>query len=336
VQASLFRIQDTYDAGQNAGYNLSLYPGPCILYLLFLKMRLSMKKKAVSAVYLILWLVAGLSLFAKEKDKPLWKDSYQEVGDIKIHYLDTVTGDRILIFIPGWTMTADVWKEQIPYFSARGFRVIALDPRSHGATTKTENGNTYQQHAADLHEFLQTLKIEHSYLVAAGSGVLSLLDYISSPEALKPEKIVFVEGSPSGLKMDDCPGTITLQQARRIVLGLQDDRAKATEQYIRSLFKQRPLEMFVADTVKASMKTPLSATLSLFFDYVTGDRRSVLPHVPVPTLIVTTPENRAVGEYMKGKIPRANLEVIDGAGSALYLDKPQAFNQVLEEFFGEH
>ena len=103
-------------------------------------------------------------------------------------------------------MTADIWKEQILYFSSRGFRVIALDPRSQGLTTKTESGNTYQQQAADLHAFLQALKIEHSYLVGYGSGVLALLDYISSPEALKPEKMVFVDGSPAALKSEDYPG----------------------------------------------------------------------------------------------------------------------------------
>jgi non-heme chloroperoxidase len=270
------------------------------------------------------------------KDKGPWKDLSLEVGDIKIHYLDTGTGDRVLVFIPGWTMTADVWKEQIPYFSARGFRVIALDPRSQGQTTKTEVGNTYQQQAADLHAFLQTLKIEHSYLVGWGSGVSVLLDYISSPEALKPEKMVFVDGAPAALKMDDYPGSMTVQQGRRQVLLLEEDRAKATEQFVRSLFKQHPPESLVTEMVSASMKTPLSAALALYFDQFTGDRRPALLHVPVPSLIVTTSENRAVGEYMKTRIPRSSLEVIDDAGSAMFLDKPQAFNQVLENFLGEH
>ncbi len=295
-----------------------------------------MNKKTVSTVWILLWILSGMCALGKEKDKPLWKDASVEVGDIKMHYLDTGTGDRVLVLIPGWTMTTDIWKEQIPYFSTRGFRVIALDPRSQGLTTKTESGNTYQQHAADLHAFLQALKIEHSYLVAAGSGVLTLLDYISSPESLKPEKMVFVEGSPALLKMDDFPGTMTLQQARRLVLGLEDDRAKGTEQYVRSMFKQRPPEILVSETIKSSMKTPLSAALSLFFDYVTGDRRPALLHVPVPSLIITSPENRAVGEYMKGKIPKSSLEVVEGTGSAIYLDKSQAFNQILEDFLGEH
>ena len=65
-----------------------------------------------------------------------------------------------------------------------------------------------------------------------------LLEYISSPETLKPEKMVFVEGSPCSFEdRMTIPGTMTVQQARRLVLGLQDDRAKATDQYVRSLFK---------------------------------------------------------------------------------------------------
>jgi len=292
-----------------------------------------MNRMVVWAVWLAL-LVAASSL--PGKDKGLWKDASVEVGDIKMHYLETGTGDRVLVFIPGWTMTAEIWKEQIPYFSSRGFRVIAIDPRSQGLTTRTDAGNTYQQQAADLHAFLQALKIEHSYLVAWGSGVSALLDYISSPEAQTPEKMVFVEGSPAALRTDDYPGSITVQQARRFLLALEENRAKATEQYVRSLFKSHPAESLVTETVAASMKTPLSAALALYFDLFTGDRKPALLHVPVPSLVVTTSDNRALGEYMKSKIPRASLEVIEDSGSAVFLDRPQAFNQVLENFLGEH
>jgi pimeloyl-ACP methyl ester carboxylesterase len=292
-----------------------------------------MNGKVVLAVWLAM-LITGSSVPGKEKG--LWKDASVEVGDIKMHYLDTGTGDRVLVFIPGWTMTAEIWKEQIPYFASRGFRVIAIDPRSQGLTTRTDAGNTYQQQAADLHAFLQALKIEHSYLVAWGSGVSALLDYISSPEAQKPEKMVFVEGSPAALRTDDYPGSMTVQQARRLLLALEENRAKATEQYIRSLFKSRPAESLVTEIVAASMKTPLSAALALYFDLFTGDRKPALLHVPVPSLVVTTSDNRALGEYMKSKIPRSSLEVIEDSGSAIFLDKPQAFNQVLENFLGEH
>jgi non-heme chloroperoxidase len=321
---------------QPAGYRMKsygsiLHPVSCILYCV---REAFMNRKVALIVSFVVFAIVSPVVSGKEKGP--WKDMYVEVGDIKMHYIEAGTGDRVLVFVPGWTMTAESWKEQIPYFSSRGFRVIALDPRSQGLTTKTESGNTYQQQAADLHAFLEELKIEHSYLVGSGFGVLALLDYISSPEVLKPEKMVFVGGSPASLKAEDYPGSMTLQQARRLLLALEENRAKATDQFVRSLFKQRPGESIVAEIIAGSLKTPLSAALALYIDQLTGDRKPALLHVPVPSLIVTTSDDRAIGEYMKAKTPRSILEVIDDAGPAMFLEKPQAFNQTLENFLGEH
>jgi non-heme chloroperoxidase len=269
------------------------------------------------------------------KEKGPWKDLFVSVGDIKIHYLDAGSGDRTLVFIPGWTIPAEVWKDQITYFSSRSFRVLAYDPRSQGLTTKTESGNTYQQQAADLHAFLKVLRIDHPYLVGWDTGVTMLLEYISSPETFKPEKIVFIGGSPAALKTDDYPGTAALQQARSLLLDFQDNREKATDKFVRGLFKVNQQESFYGELSAGSLKTPMGAAISLLFDQYTGDRRPAFPHVSVPALIIANSDNRLLGEYFKSKIKRATLEVIEGAGSAIFLDKPQAFNQALESFFGE-
>jgi non-heme chloroperoxidase len=279
-------------------------------------------------------LISAFSLHGRANDP--WKDLNIKVGDIKIHYLEAGSGERSLVFIPGWTMPADIWNEQIPYFSSRGFRVVALDLRSQGETSTTDEGNTYHQQAADLHEFLQRLKIEHSYFVGWASGVTVLLEYVSSPETLMPEKMVFVDGSPSGMKLDDYPGSVTAQQARELLLAFQDDRAKATEKYVREMFKVRQPESLIKTLKDSSLKTPIGAALSLYMDFLTGDRRPALLHVAVPTLIMTTSDSEAIGEYMQSKIPRSSLKVIEGAGTAMFLDKPQAFNQALEAFLGEH
>ena len=282
----------------------------------------------------LFWSAASvLSLSAKEDDG--LKDKYLKVGDIRIHYLDAGSGDRALILISGWTMPAEIWKEQIPYFTARGFRVIALDSRSQGLTTKTETGNTYQQHAADLDAFLQNLNLQHSYFVGWTAGATTLLEYISSPESLIPEKIVFVDCNPVLLRSDDYPWGITAQQARKFFLGFQEDRGKATEQFIRSLFKASQPESLIKELTKSSLKTTADAAASLYFDLFSGDRKQALPHISVPSLFITTVENQAAGEYLKNNTARSNLKTIEGTGSAMFLEKPQAFNQILEDFFGE-
>jgi non-heme chloroperoxidase len=271
--------------------------------------------------------------FGAEKE---WKDQFVSIGDIKLHYLDAGSGDRTLVFIPGWTIPAEVWSNQITYFSDRGFRVIALDPRSQGLSAKTDAGNTYQQHAADLHAFLKVLKIDHFYLIGWEAGVTSLLEYISSPETFKPEKIVFVGGGPAVLKSDDYPGLASPQAFRSLFLAFQEDRKKAAEKLVRGFFKEGQPGYISAELIQGSLKTPMSAAISLLFDQYTGDRRPALLHIAVPTLIIANSDNRLLGEYLKSKTPRAELQIIDGAGKAIFLDKPQTFNQALEAFFGEH
>ena len=293
-----------------------------------------MKRNIIFSMFSIVLIASVFCVLGPAADR--WEENTKKVGDIKIRYLEAGSGDRALIFIPGWTMTADVWKEQIPYFSARGFRVIAMDPRSHGRTSKTDTGNTYRQHAADLHALVQELQIADSYLVGWDSGVATILEYVSASETITPEKIVFVNGSPGGLKVDDYPGSISVKQAQRILSGFQDDREKATERLVRDLFSARQPEWLINDLVKDSLRTPMAAAISLYMDYLIGNRESALMYVSSPCLILTTPDTQAVGEYMKSKIARPELQTIEGSGSAMFLEKPQAFNQILEAFLGEY
>jgi non-heme chloroperoxidase len=292
-----------------------------------------MDRKAGRIAAALLLLLAAFPLFAAEDGKP--RERFIKIENIKFRYLEAGQGDKTIVFVTGWTLTADVWQEQIPYFTARGFRVIAFDPRSHGGTTKTDTGNTFQQHAVDLYRFLLALKAEHSFLVGWSSGVTTLLEYVSSSDSIRPNKMILVDGAPAASKDGDYPGSPFLMQARAEFLRIQKDRIKAVEKYIQGLFRQQQSASLLKDLKKNSLKTPIESVVSLLFDWFTGDRRPALSLISVPTLIIATEENRAVGEYMKANITRSELKVIEGAGSAVFLEKPQAFNQAVEEFIGE-
>lgn len=265
-----------------------------------------------------------------------WQDRKVKVGDIDVRYLEEGSGDSIIVFMTGWTLTSEMWKEQIPYFAARGFRVIAFDPRSQGKTTQTETGNTYRQHAADLYAFLLKVRAEHCFLVAWDSAVNTVLEYVSSPDSVRPNKVILVDGYPSALKKDDYPGTTTLSLLRAQFHQIEEDRKKFAEQYVQGLFKKPQDASFLKNMIKSSLKVPIGASISLLFDIATGDRLPALSRISVPTLIISTPENRLAGEYMQSKIPRGNLVVIDDSGHAVFVDKPQAFNQAVEDFIGEN
>ncbi len=286
-----------------------------------------MRSSAIAALAVLLIVLSAVSAAQRNP----WKSENVSIGDIKIHYLEAGSG-RHLVFVPGWTMTAEIWREQIPYFAARGFHVVALDPRSHGGTTKSDGGNTYLQHAADLHAFLKALKLNDISVVAWSAGVVTLLDYVASPEAVILDKLVLVDGMPAGFKDADYPGGATHQQMRAIVQGMQEDRKAYADKFARGMFKSRQPELLYKEIVAGSLKTPTGAALALLMDLFTGDRRTALLRIRTPTLIVVPQDNGRLGEYLQSKIAHSKLEIVPDAGHALFLEKPQTFNQVVEAF----
>jgi len=137
-------------------------------------------------------------------------------------------------------------------------------------------------------------------------------------------------------KETDYPFGVTIEQARTTALGFEDDRAKAADRFVRGLFKATQGELQYKELVDASLKTPTPTAVALFFDFYSGDRRPALSHIAAPTLIVVAGENRALGEYMQSRIAGSQLQVVPDAGHALFLEKPQTFNQILEEFLAKY
>src|ERR1035437_1350827 len=88
---------------------------------------------------------------------------------VRIHYLEAGSGPAI-IFQPGWTMPAEIWRSQIDYF-ARNYHVVALDPRSQGDSDKPTDGNYSERRAQDLHELQAHLDLAPAVLVGWSLGV---------------------------------------------------------------------------------------------------------------------------------------------------------------------
>ena len=70
-----------------------------------------------------------------------------------------------IVFIPGWSAGADIWRDQIERFDD-AYWIISFDPRSQGLSTKTQDGNTPEQRAVDLHALLANEGAHRPVLVA--------------------------------------------------------------------------------------------------------------------------------------------------------------------------
>ncbi len=88
----------------------------------------------------LLLLVSLCFAFNLSAQPPKLESGFITTSDrVRIHYLEAGQGPAML-FIPGLTMSAEIWNSQIQYF-AKAHRVIAMDPRSQGESQKVTQGH---------------------------------------------------------------------------------------------------------------------------------------------------------------------------------------------------
>lgn len=249
----------------------------------------------------------------------------------QIHYIERrppqPASDVALVFLPGWMMPGAIWKHQLDAFGAK-HRVIALDPRSQGDSSKTADGNYPAQRAKDLREVILQRDVQRFILVAATGSVVDAAAYVDQFGTDRVAALVFVHGvAGADYDIEGLQGL--LRWAQRV----QTDRATHTESLVRSLFTQRPAPAEDVRWLTAeAMKMPTHCAIAAFFGSLTADFRATLPKIDKPALIVVG-ESRWHDQYetMRKAIPGARLVKIPGAAHAPYLEMPSAFNAALEE-----
>src|SRR5580704_17673145 len=120
------------------------------------------------------------------------KDGFFTTSDgVKLHYLESGTGPTIL-FVPGWTMPAEIWQPQMEHFS-NNYHVVAVDPRSQGSSDKPTEGNYPGRRAQDYKELIDHLGGSPVVLVGWSLAVHEALTYVEMFGTYKLNGLVLVD-----------------------------------------------------------------------------------------------------------------------------------------------
>lgn len=245
---------------------------------------------------------------------------------VTLHYLEKGAGHP-LVFIPGWTMTADIFEQQLLGLAGR-FRVLALDPRSQGDSDKTADGNTLERRALDIKEFLEATNAQDAILVGWSNAVPELLTLADKYGTGKVRGIVLVDGFVGS---DDIGKMATGMNG--FLKSIQEDRILFTDAFVRSMYRRTYPETYYARIREDSLKTPTNTAVVLLYNVMQEmDRRAMLAKIDKPVLYICTEALDKQGESVKAKMPTARVEVFKGVGHALFVEDPQKFNQLIAEF----
>jgi pimeloyl-ACP methyl ester carboxylesterase len=266
----------------------------------------------------------------------LEQGSMIEVDGVSLHVEDYGRGTPVVL-LHGWPDSAYVWRNQIPFLTAHGFRAIVPDLRGFGRSSRPVEVTDYalSKSVGDVTGLLDALGVESAHVVGHDWGAaVAWVMAMSHPDRLQKLVVVSV-GHPS------TPWSLRQHEMGWYELFFQfESIAEATVSYDDWAWLSRFLrgagdqERYEQDLARPGA---LTASLNWYRANLAPKMPGptpVLPAVRVPTLgIWSTDDHYLDRERMEksGAYVEApwRYEVIEGASHWIPLDAPDRLNELL-------
>ena len=230
----------------------------------------------------------------------------------------------VILLTHGYSATSQMWKGQIEPLS-KDHKLVIWDMRGHGQSDSPEDPAAYSEPAtvADMAALL-----DHVGAKDAIVGGLSLGGYMSLAfHRVHPERtraLLIIDTGP-GYKNDEARD------------GWNKNAHRTADRYETEGLAL--LESGSAERRTAQHRSAKGLALAARGMLTQRDAAVItsLPDIKVPSIVIVGSEDTpflAASDYMASRIPGAKKAVIEGAGHAANIDKPEAFNATLTEFLG--
>jgi pimeloyl-ACP methyl ester carboxylesterase len=255
---------------------------------------------------------------------------------VQLHILEggNASAQPTLVLIPGWRLTANIWSRQIQSFG-RDRRVIAVDPRSQGESTKTDEGDTPEQRARDYHVLLNSVHAGTVVLVGWSQGVQDVAAYIDQFGTGGIGAVILVDSTISK-GAANVPNVLPFAvQQLRLLPVLSDSPRDYTEGMMRAIHSKPLSDSALNRLVTDALKTPTAtAEAMLIADLFGRDRSAAIQKFTVPTLIVASASSAELAQQadLAKQLPNARIVVVADAGHAVFADQPERFELAVREF----
>jgi len=295
---------------------------------------MKIKRLLAQALVLIGFCCAVTSLGqAQDKLPPGTKKGFVTTSDsVKLHYLEagpkSLRRSPTILFVPGWMTPGWIWEYQLAHF-AKNYRVVAMDPRSQGESSKPANGHYPAARARDIKSLVDQLELKPVVLAACASGVTEVASYVDQFGTETLAGLVLVNGI-AGRDYDEP----TISGLLAYTNSFQLDRQKAADRFVRGLYKKLQSEDYIRRMKQATLRMPTNSAVALIVGGITSDNRAALPKIDKPTLIVVAMVRPWMQFYedLQKRIQGSRMEVFEDAGHALFVDEAARFNILLEGF----
>ncbi len=278
-----------------------------------------------------------------------WREHQRwvEVMGRPVNVIDLGEGPP-LVFVHGLSGSWPNWLEQLPVFAQRR-RVIAMDLPGFGHSPMPAERITISGYARILDDLFGTLGLDAATLVGNSmGGFISAELAIAFPERVERLVLVSAAGISTHGRGDVERVVPSLRRVERVLAAYTAWMAARSDTVARrpglrnatfGLVTRHPSRLdaaLVAEQLRGAGKPGFMQALQANLEYPIRER---LGEIACPTLIVWGDEDRLItvrdADVFEQLIPSSRKVIFENTGHMAMLERPAAFNALLDGFLSE-
>jgi non-heme chloroperoxidase len=148
----------------------------------------------------------------------------------RIFYKDWGPKDKQpIVFHHGWPLSSDDWDNQMLFFLANGYRVVAHDRRGHGRSSQVDTGHDMDHYASDASAVAEHLDLKNAIHIGHSTGGGEVARYVAKfgqPQGCVAKAVLLASVPPLMLKTEKNPGGTPIDVFDGLRKALADNRAQ--------------------------------------------------------------------------------------------------------------
>jgi non-heme chloroperoxidase len=261
----------------------------------------------------------------------------------EIYYKDWGKGQPI-VFHHGWPLSADDWDNQMMFFLAHGYRVIAHDRRGHGRSSQTAEGHTMDTYAADVDELVTALRLDNAIHVGHSTGGGEVARYVAQYGKGRVAKAALISAiTPVMVKSDKNPGGTPIEVFDSFRAGVAGNRSQFYIDIPAGPFYgfNRPGAKVVQGAIDNWWRQGMMGAAKAHYDCIKvlseTDQTEDLKKITVPVLVMHSEDDQIVpfadaGPLAAKLLPHGTLKVYKGLPHGMPTTHPEIINPDLLAF----
>ena len=245
---------------------------------------------------------------------------------VRLFYTDSGLGDAPLLFVHGWCCDHTYWRRQVPAFRRR-HRVVSVDLRGHGRSSKPRQEYTIEGFCRDLEWLMGELSLRRPVVVGHSMGGVIAL-HLGARRRRAVSGVVIVD-SPIFPKL-------TRQLRRHLDAFISALEGPAYRQAARGFiddFLFLPTSpKSLRERVRARMVAAPQHVMASAMRNLWIDNQAAAAALKVPALLVSAGGGLTDYQRLSRTIPALQIGRTVGVGHFLQLEAADQFNAMLRAF----